>query len=257
MRQIERQIEEVKEIRGDLSNWLVHLTKNNIFKKSAGKSISKNPKDCLESILNQDIIRSLIPIGHFSYSKWYPHVQPDDLKAVCFTETPIEEIFLFSNIKKKSLRFSSYGLVFSKYDLAKAPYFTAPVMYFSQPDGNRHYLDTIRNMGSNTRYTEFKEILFLFHSFGRNLQGKDHDFRWEREWRKKGDLENVQSLVKFGLCPENDIGFFENKFPSITFVDPFFNPKQIKKRLEQRGILCKSEDSQRESSPPERSWSNR
>lgn len=86
-------------------------------------------------------------------------------------------------------------------------------------------------------YESFKKILFLFHSFGKTVYGTSHDFRWEREWRKRGNLENVLELVKFGLCPEKNIDFFEAKFPSITFVDLFFNPKQIEKKLERRGTL--------------------
>ena len=87
------------------------------------------------------------------------------------------------------------------------------------------------------RYETYKDILFLFHNFGSTIQGKQHDFRWEREWRKKGDLEDIEKLVKFGLCPEEDIDFFEEKFHPIIFVDPLFNPKQIEKKLEEKGVL--------------------
>lgn len=117
MRDIAREIKEVRKSRGDLSNWLVHLTKDNVF-KIGNENISKSSKECLENILNQNIIRSGSPIGHFSFPGWYGQkVQKSDLKAVCFTKTPIEEIFLFPNIKGKRLKFSSYGLVFSKDDL--------------------------------------------------------------------------------------------------------------------------------------------
>ena len=236
MRELAREIEEVRKSRGDLSNWLVHLTKDNVF-KVGNERVSRSSKECLENILNKNVIQPGTPIGHFRFSDWYgKKVQESDLKAVCFTETPIEEIFLFTNIKGKRLKFSSYGLVFSKDDLQKAPYFAAPVIYFSQPGGNRHYLDVIMQMGTK-HYDSFKKILFLFHSFGKTIAGTSHDFRWEREWRKSGSLENILGLVKFGLCPEKDIDFFEDKFPSIAFVDPFFNPKQIEKKLEIKGAL--------------------
>ena len=155
MRKIGREIEEVKKIRGDLSNWLVHLTKDNNFKTKNGM-VSRSSKECLTHILKQSVIKSYMPIGHFSYSDWYEQVQKSDLRAVCFTETPIEEIFLFPNIIGKKLKFSSYGLVFSKNELAKDPYFVAPVMYFSQPNGNMHYLDIIKRMETEHYEPEFE-----------------------------------------------------------------------------------------------------
>ena len=60
---------------------------------------------------------------------------------------------------------------------------------------------------------------------------------WEREWRIKGDLQSVRSHVKFALCPETEIAFFEGKYSDIVFVDPFFNPRQIERLLKDRGVI--------------------
>ena len=234
MRKISRSIEEVKSIRGDLSNWLVHLTKDNFFPHD-GKPVLRTAKRCLENILEKDVIKAYKSVGQFNYQPWYKKIDQAKLQAVCFTETPIEEIFLFPNIKGKNLIFSSYGLAFSKEDLAKKPYFTAPVMYFSQPEGDFHYLDVMNQMEQKF-HKEFEEVLFLFDRFGTTTANTPYDFRWEREWRKKGDLIDILKLAKFGLCPEYDIDYFEEKF-SMIFVDPFFNPKQIEKKLVGRGII--------------------
>lgn len=235
MRNIQRSIEEVREIRGDLSNWLVHLTKDNTH-KIQGKRVFMYAKECLERILEKNILGSKNAMGQFSHENWYKNVKKSDLKAVCFTETPIEEIFLFPNIIGKDLEFSSYGLVFDKNDLMQAPYFAAPVIYVPQPKGDMRYLDIVGQMETQY-YDSFKDILFLFHSFGETLRGTQHDFRWEREWRLKGHLHNVSNLVKFALCPEKDIDYFEEKFSPITFVDPFFSPKQIEKKLRDKEII--------------------
>ena len=174
-------------------------------------------------------------MGQFSYQKWYENIDQAKLKAVCFTETPIDEIFLFPNIKGKRLQFSSYGLVFSIEDLVKAPCFAALVMYFSQPEGDNHYLEIMNRMECEF-HKSFEDILFLFDRFGTTTTRMPYDFRWEREWRKQGDLTNILELSQFGLCPESDIDYFEEKF-SMVFVDPFFSPKQIEKKLLDKGII--------------------
>ena len=121
-------------------------------------------------------------------------------------------------------------------DLMQEPYFAAPVIYFPQPHGSTHYLDIVKKMGTKY-YQEFKDILFLYHNFGETITGDKHDFRWEREWRLKGSLNNISKLVKFGLCPENDIDYFEDEFKHIIFVDPFFSAKQIEKKLKKHNII--------------------
>lgn len=60
---------------------------------------------------------------------------------------------------------------------------------------------------------------------------------WEREWRIKGDFTGIRKFIKFGLCPEADIPYFESTFQGMTFVDPFFNPRQIEAKLRSRGII--------------------
>lgn len=235
MRQLERTIQEVRKIRGDLSTWLIHLTKDNFF-KSGDKQNFVQAKDCLFNILNTNQLVGVKPIGQFNYKKWYRNVTDEDLKAISFTEAPISEIFLFIGIKYKALNFSSYGLVFDKEELAKPPIFAAPVLYFSQPDGNDSFLKIFNKLEQN-HYQDYKDILYLFDKFGKRYDGKDYNFMWEREWRVKGTIKDIRSHVRFGLCPEHDIDFFEKKFPDITFVDPFFNSHQIETKLRQRSII--------------------
>ncbi len=234
MRELPRTVEEVRKIRGDLSSWLVHLTKDNTFNQK-GQMVFWKAKQCLEHILQLNTLFAVSAVGQFNYQDWYKNVTPNDLNAVCFTEAPLDEIFLFTNIKFKSLKFSCYGLVFDREEMSKAPVFAAPVLYFSQPDGDKHFLDVFNQM-EQQHYQQYREILYLFDRFGKTLKGKDYNFRWEREWRVKGNLNNVKSHVKFGLCPEPDIDYFEQLFPSIPFVDPFFNARQIACKLELRGI---------------------
>lgn len=236
MRNIERTIEEVRAIRGDLSTWLVHLTKGNIFPTGQGGQRYFTPKECLESILDQNCLNGVGSAGQFNYKAWYKNVQPADLRAVSLTETPIKEIFLFIGIKYKALKFSSYGLVFNREELSLSPVLAAPVLYFSQPNGNSHFLRIFSKLEQN-HYNDFKDVLYLFDKFGKTYVGKDYNFMWEREWRVKGDLNNVRNHVKFALCPESDINYFEQKYPGIPFVDPFFNHRQIEHKLKDLGVI--------------------
>ena len=218
-----------------MSSWLVHLTKRNVFESEVGENINFGAKRCLEQIIHDNRIVAHSPVGQFNYGKWYKNISPDDLKAVCFSEAPIEEIFLFCNIKYKPQKLEPYGLVFDKKELADSPIFAAPVMYFSQPSGNDQFLQTMNKLEQNY-CQEFRDILYLFDKFGKTYSGKDYDFRWEREWRIKGDFANIRKYIKFGLCPEDDIGHFEEKLPNIPFIDPFFHPKQIAFKLSDHGI---------------------
>ncbi|CAN5417347.1 hypothetical protein BH10BDE1_BH10BDE1_27980 [soil metagenome] len=235
MRDIKRSIEDVRRLRGDLSTWLVHLTKGNIFLQN-GVNTHFTPKDCLSQILSSDTINAVSEVGQFNYKSWYTKVQPADLKAVCFTETPVSEIFLFIGITNKALKFSSYGLVYDRSELAEPPVFAAPVLYFSQPSGNQHFLNQFGRL-EQQHYSSMKDVLYLFDKFGKTFAGKDYNFMWEREWRIKGDFVGAKTKAKFGLCPEHDITFFEATFPGLAFVDPFFNPRQIETKLKDRGVI--------------------
>lgn len=235
MRNIKRTIEEVREERGDLSSWLVHLTKDNTLQIN-GKNTFMPAKQCLENIIKCNQIVGVNPVGQFNYKSWYNSVATQDLLAICLTETPIHQIYLFTGIKHKALTFSNYGLVFSADELAESPVYAAPVMYFSQPSGSRHFLKHMNKMEQN-HYNDFREVLYLFDKFGKTYNGGDYNFRWEREWRIKESFQNIDKYIKFGLCPESDIDYFESLFKNIPFVDPFFNPNQITKKLSMRGVI--------------------
>src|SRR5262245_40634731 len=110
MRDLQRDIQEVRELRGDLSNYLIHLTRDVAFENGPKKGAFLKAKTCLQEILTENVIYGCSPVGHFRYKPWYPNVVDNDLRAVCFTETPIDQIHLFIGIQNKALKFSSYGL---------------------------------------------------------------------------------------------------------------------------------------------------
>lgn len=82
-------------------------------------------------------------------------------------------------------------------------------------------------------------ILHLFEQFGPRRQTQDPrkrageiDFRWEREWRIKGDFAFNLEDVAFGLCPEDKLDecsqLSQGKFP---FIDPNWEYKRLREYL--------------------------
>ncbi len=237
MRNIQRTIEEVRNLRGDLSHFLIHLTRDH-FSTHSGKRIPVTTvKKSLNFILQNDRIQGLLsPVGQFSH-KSYTTVRPQDLQAVCMTETPIEQIYLFVNISDRNLKFRSHGLAFSAEELSHSPVHAPPVFYLSQPASRDfHFVDQFHRL-ERLHYSSFKDVLYLFDRFGKHVGGGDYNFRWEREWRVKGQLDQVRKRAKFGLCPELEIDYFEQRYPPLKFIDPFFHPSQIQKKLQDNRII--------------------
>lgn len=155
--------------RSDLSNFLIHLTKNGSFEEYVpfsaapgnfkfGSSTTLDAEDSLRSILSDSpkpIILARAPFGHFKFKIdiWYQKrgsVPPDWLKCVCFSETPLRELKSFysatqdpKNAHLKHNKYQKYGLAFSsKLIRSKNGH---PVFYF---DSRRS--DIVRALNSMT-----------------------------------------------------------------------------------------------------------
>lgn len=103
----------------------------------------------------------------------------DDLKAVCFTESPLTlslQVFNYMNSWPKP-RFSKYGIGFKR-DVLIRYYAARPVIY-----GDEHEYELLPD-----------ELKWRFEL----LDVNQHDFQWLREWRIKGDFD-------FSNIPTDDI----------------------------------------------------
>lgn len=84
-------------------------------------------------------------------------------------------------------------------------------------------------------------MLPLISIFGKRLTppGADSksgsvDFLWEREWRyphSKGGFKFDLDDIFIGLCPHDEIEYFEDMMRGIDFVDPRRNMKWYAKKL--------------------------
>ncbi len=161
-------------------------------------------------------------------------VQRDWLRAVCFTETPVEHVKLqMSTILGRKLHFQPYGLAFREEAIRNAR--GNPVFYVETR--NSPVWDSFDKLAESDLCSSFRTFLPLVEAFGAPLFGrpygpKEIDFRWEREWRVVGDFSFTFSDVAFGFCPMDQIARFEamvgKQFP---FVDPTEDVTLVKAKL--------------------------
>lgn len=238
---------QVLQMRNDLSPFLIHLTRTgtvtvrkDIFPQlQQDQIVYRTARDRLERLVTARSIKAISPFGYFHYKVPIPrrfgfgttnpgsNVQRQWLKAVCFTETPLDHIQIqMQTILGRQLHFESYGLAFTEDFIRRKG--GSPVMYFES--GNQAILNSLNAMAVSVDAHKMKTVMPLYEGFGRRVYGygSDVDFRWEREWRTLDDVSFTYADVAFGLCKTADIAHFStlvgNAFP---FVDPVGNAQHI------------------------------
>jgi hypothetical protein len=221
-----RNIDDILHFRSDISPFIVHLTKG------------ENAKDILKNILRENELKqSGNQVSDLRFAVRTIGMDEGDLKkffgAICFTETPLNEIHCLFDIRYRQTNLQPYGLVFLKENLSKKG--VSPVFYINNELGDKgNVLRALCGLRGD-HPDEAAEILPLVAIYGNKITppGADEvegsiDFRWEREWRfpfVRGPLTLSADDVFIGLCPDNDIDEFEREFPGYEFVDPLRNMK--------------------------------
>jgi len=213
--------------RSDLSTFIVHLTKN---------------KKSLKGIVNSWTIeaRSAWGLAKSKFKDDSPEAESQ--KCVCFTETPLEYLYLMlEKIEGRDYEFGPYGVAITKKQARKKG--VNPVWYvditpghnwlmpinklIDQPDGDfgtspiSQITPFIEPMGSGknaTRYSTYRK-----------------EFWWEREWRHVGDFKLPNHVIL--ICPDenNNHEKFENmaknSHHSAKCIDPNWGLEKIIARL--------------------------
>lgn len=216
-----------------------------IYSLPKDKVVQVTAKSSLEKIIKSRSIKAASAFGYFNYkaplkratgvvTNAKSHVRRDWLRAVCFTETPLDHIYLQTkNIYGRKLHFESYGLSF-KEDLIRAKNGN-PIFYVET--NNVSIRNAFDALVIDPLAVTFKSMMPLIEGFGRpwfsTYNGPTEvDFRWEREWRICGDFSFSISDVAFGICPQDEIPCFENLLNNqIPFVDPIANLTAAKAKL--------------------------
>lgn len=217
-----RSIDDILNFRGDISPFLVHLT------KGAGETSAREVLHAMieaARIVPGNRLVSDLRFGGFD-------VPQDELPrffgATCFTETPLSEIHCLFNIEYRTVNLEPYGLVLMKTSLLAQE--VSPVFYLNNEAADKDPVAQALYQLAHRSPEVAEKLLPLFCVFGRKLQSPGAapqrgsvDFRWEREWRQpfyRGGVRFGIDDVFVGLCPHEEIEEFEQALPGVNFIDP-------------------------------------
>ncbi len=229
---IVRNIQNLLHFRTDISPFLVHLTR---------QSSDKTARDNLVSILDcEALIASGRPISDARYAAPMKDAADEKLfGAISFSETPISEVHTLFEIGSRTVKLEPYGLVFLKQRLARRG--VSPVIYINNEQEDQDQVVAALVSLRTTHRAAAERILPLVSVFGGKLkplggthQGGRVDFTWEREWRypaSSGYFDFTREDIFIGLCPHEDIPFFQRHYPRIGFIDPRRNVKWYAAKL--------------------------
>jgi hypothetical protein len=206
-------IEELLARRGDLSTFLVHLTRG---------SDGVSAKDRLKGILQDFTLKAGAPMGQAVKRLERAHQNTDSQKVVCFTETPLEHVsLLLGEIEGRRCQFEPYGLAITKKQGRARS--VNPVWYVDITPGHdwlTQPLDELVNQAVlNPPFDEhpIAKLAPFFEQMGSGGRadggGYRKEFWWEREWRHVGDRRLPRRFLLF--CPEDEIEEFETEVGNI------------------------------------------
>ena len=216
-------VEEFLNKKRDFSSFLVHLSKDSV--ETNGNS-RMSAKEVLNSILAEQTLRAYNPYCLFNDKL---ESESDSLqekfRVVCFTGTPIHQIdLLLKKVYGRHSTFEPYGLVFKKEYIKKCG--GNPVF----PIDGSLLLTLLQQLYDDAIKTgclgRVNRLLALVSKCNGTM-----DFYWEREWRIVGNLEFNLSDIYCGLCNEEDIAYFENKYAPAKFISPHWGISNILDKL--------------------------
>jgi len=210
---------ELKSMRNDVASFMVHLTRN---VENYGSSNNN-----LQNILNTKKIFAFNCKGMFYDIKDYWM----ETKSVCFTEIPLTHIKFCLEMPGRDIKFEPYGLVFTREFLQARG--ANPVMYLNTYQ-SEEIKQAVADLVSRPELrSSIEKIVAYFDTFGKDHGEKIYDFYWEREWRLRGDMEFDYPDVLLGICRDEDIDFFNEKYP-IKFISPFMSVEEIIRTLSRK-----------------------
>ena len=153
----------MKELRSDFTDSLVHFTRE----RTGDLLQTGNPSEDDASHSSLEVLCQILELGKIIGSNNRGFVKGAET-AVCLTECPLSEVKLFASapeVEKAKYRF--YGIAISKKAAFKNG--ARPVIYL--PDDEGDWIPASE---------KWRHVQFEYGSV---------DWTFEREWRKKGDLE--------------------------------------------------------------------
>lgn len=189
-------IEDLLHRRGDLSTFLVHLTRGT---DGGGPSAREN----FLSILSAGCIEARTALGMAK-----DQVAPIDQRVVCFTETPLEHAWMMcQTIEGREHSLSEYGFVFAKRWARSRR--VNPVWYLDITPGHDWLTVPINSLidkaVEGADVAEIFKIAPFIEQMGPTCQGRSRkEFWWEREWRHRGNFAFHSSDLVAMFAPEQE-----------------------------------------------------
>jgi hypothetical protein len=198
----ERDIADLLHRRNDLSTFLVHLTRS-----QGGVPAREN----LLTILVECMLRAATPMGMLVSKANVPQTVKDTQRVVCFTETPLEHVWmLVENIKHRAVKLEPYGVAFTKSWARRSG--INPVWYIDITIGHEWLINPLNALidrvaaGQSCKWVPndspdaagqwvvdtleaypLTTITPFIEQMGKPAQVVK-EFWWEREWRHVGNL---------------------------------------------------------------------
>ncbi len=226
---------EIVRKRSDLSFFLVHLTKNDekmpAIDHLRGILTPESDGHCrLKATLHGFFTMVNSISNNPSRAKW--------LRAVCFTEAPLDEVKHFAyQTEDGERKYSPFGVVFPQEFIRRCG--GNPCFYVNTL-GTENLKSGILTLAEDPHIDEsgYRHLLVFFNIFGPAAGGRTHDFYWEREWRVPGDMRFRHEDVFVGLCPEGHLAVLDREFPRVLFIDPAWSHDEILEAV--RGMATKT-----------------
>ncbi len=223
-------IREVLNRRSDLSTFVVHLTKD---------------KKSLEGIVKHWKIEAKSVWGLAKNKLADNTPEAKSQKCVCFTETPLEYLYLMIKpIKDRQFQPGDYGIAITK-KLARKKGLN-PVWYVDMTPGQSKQwqlskaLDGLRDEKINNNNFKDSHVAkiapFIEQMYPGTNNGRPKEFWWEREWRHIGDFVLPNHVIL--ICPEQEFEQFrrlidekQNGALRAPCIDPNWGLEKIIARL--------------------------
>jgi hypothetical protein len=191
------QVKEATAYREDISQFVVHLTRDDTKDFTNGSTAKEN----LVSILKSRHIFAVRPHCVFNQEiKAIGKSAEEQCRVACFTETPLSEIGkLVREIPGRAIKLEPYGIVFRKEDLIKSG--GQPAIYINSYGGNNWLRESIRELFDSAKNNASSKLWRIVPYL--NAMHEKYDFSWEREWRTHIDFKFKLADIVCIILPES------------------------------------------------------
>lgn len=230
-------IEQLLARRTDLSTFLVHLTRSNN---------GTEPIDGLIGILRDQKIKAESPFGMAVKKLERKSISTDTQKTVCFTETPLENVNLLTEvIDGRECQFRPYGIAITRKQARQIG--ANPIWYLDITPNHSWLTEPLNKLIDDaieagdfsnqpiSKITPFLEQMGTYDG-GQGIIKRRYkkEFWWEREWRHVGDFHLPARYIV--LCPSAEIKRVKyeieklddlQKPQRVSYVDPMWSLEMI------------------------------